>query len=77
MDGYETMQRIRADERLRRLPIIALTARAGHEDREQCIAAGATDYLAKPVEPVVLRDMLAAYLSATEEKSYGTTDARP
>ncbi len=62
MDGYETMQVIRADPTFRRLPIVALTAKAMKGDREKCLEAGASDYLAKPVNTEQLLSALRMWL---------------
>ena len=62
MDGYETMQVIRANPTFRRLPIIALTAKAMKGDREKCLEAGASDYLAKPVNTEQLLSALRIWL---------------
>jgi CheY-like chemotaxis protein len=62
MDGYQTMQVIRANPGFRRLPIIALTAKAMKGDREKCLDAGASDYLAKPVNTEQLLSALRMWL---------------
>jgi CheY-like chemotaxis protein/signal transduction histidine kinase/HAMP domain-containing protein len=62
MDGYETMQVIRQNASFRRLPIIALTAKAMKGDREKCLEAGASEYLAKPVNTEQLLSALRIWL---------------
>ena len=63
MDGYETMRRHpRACRGSAHLPIIALTAKAMKGDREKCIEAGASDYIAKPVDTEQLLSLLRVWL---------------
>jgi len=62
MDGYQTISRIREEPDYRRLPIIALTAKAMKGDREKCLEAGASDYLAKPVNTEQLLSALRMWL---------------
>ena len=62
MDGYETMKRIRKQKKFQKLPIIALTAKAMKKDQERCIAAGASDYLPKPVDMQRLFSMMRVWL---------------
>ncbi|MGH9415450.1 MAG: response regulator, partial [Terriglobales bacterium] len=62
MDGYETMRRIRQQAQWRRLPIVALTAKAMKGDREKCLDAGASEYLAKPVNTEQLLATLRTWL---------------
>ncbi|MGA2943796.1 MAG: response regulator, partial [Xanthobacteraceae bacterium] len=62
MDGYQTIGKIRENKAYRRLPIIALTAKAMKGDREKCLDAGASDYLAKPVNTEQLLSALRMWL---------------
>jgi len=62
MDGYKTIQTIRQNPAFRRLPIVALTAKAMKGDREKCLEAGASDYLAKPVNTEQLLSTLRLWL---------------
>ncbi len=62
MDGYDAMRAIRKEQKYKKLPIIALTAKAMKGDRSKCIEAGASDYLAKPVNPDKLISMLRVWL---------------
>ncbi len=62
MDGYETAKQIRKDNRWRKLPVIAVTAKAMTGDREKCITAGASDYITKPVDVDQLLSLLRVWL---------------
>ncbi|MBX9897873.1 MAG: HAMP domain-containing protein [Qipengyuania sp.] len=65
MDGYETIRRIRAKPRIADIPLVAVTAKAMKGDRQKCLDAGATDYIAKPVDI----DVLLALLRVTVERA--------
>ncbi|MDF3029781.1 MAG: sensor histidine kinase/respose regulator [Moraxellaceae bacterium] len=62
MDGYEAMKRIRAQERFKKLPMLALTAKAMRDDRAKCIEAGANDYISKPVDTEKLQSLMRVWL---------------
>ena len=62
MDGYETMREIRKAPEFRTLPILALTAKAMKGDREKCLDAGASDYIAKPVNTDQLLSLMRVWL---------------
>ncbi len=63
MDGYQAMQAIRQFDQFNSLPIVALTAKAMHGDRDKCLEAGASDYIAKPVDTEQLLSLLRVWLS--------------
>ncbi|HVG01935.1 MAG TPA: response regulator, partial [Nitrospira sp.] len=71
MDGYETMRQIRQNPQHRLLPILALTAKAMKGDRERCLQAGASDYIAKPVNTDELLALLRIWLFG-RKKAMGT-----
>ena len=69
MDGLEVVGRIKADEALREIPVIALTASAMRGDRERFLAAGCDDYLSKPVQAMELINMVGAYYPSNGKHS--------
>jgi CheY-like chemotaxis protein len=64
MDGYETIRAIRANKRTASIPILALTGKVVPGERERCLAAGANDYVPKPVHTVELLAAIAPWLPA-------------
>jgi len=63
MDGFKVMRTLRADPQFADLPIIALTAKAMKADRDQCIEAGASDYISKPINTAQLVSLLRVWLT--------------
>jgi HAMP domain-containing protein/CheY-like chemotaxis protein/GAF domain-containing protein len=77
MDGYETMRRIRQNPKNRLLPILALTAKAMKGDREKCLEAGASDYIAKPVNTEELLALLRIWLFGKQRSPNIIYELRP
>ena len=66
MDGFTATREIRKNPRWQKLPVIAITAKAMKEDQEKCLAAGANDYLAKPIELERLFSLLRVWMPKVE-----------
>ncbi|MES2042262.1 MAG: HAMP domain-containing protein [Pseudomonadota bacterium] len=75
MDGYETMQQIREDESLNNIPLISVTAKAMKGDRQKCLDAGASDYIAKPVDIDLLLALLRVWIARAREGSVAGASA--
>jgi CheY-like chemotaxis protein len=69
MDGYETMQQIRANPQLADVPLVAVTAKAMKGDRQKCLDAGASDYIAKPVDIELLLALLRVWIGRSRERT--------
>ena len=68
MDGYETMQRIRSTPSIANVPLVAVTAKAMKGDRQKCLDAGASDYIAKPVDIDLLLALLRVWVGKTRNR---------
>ena len=68
MDGYQATAKLRADARLAALPIIAMTAHATVEERQQCLAAGMNDHVAKPIDPAALFEAVARFYTPIKDR---------
>jgi len=68
MDGYEATRKIREQQQFEKLPVIALTAKALREDRDLCIAAGASDYMTKPIDYDQLFSLIRVWLSTMSQE---------
>jgi CheY-like chemotaxis protein len=74
MDGYETTQKIRREHKNSALPIIAVTAKAMKGDRQKCLDAGASDYIAKPVDLDLLLALLRVWIGRSRQNAVATEE---
>ncbi len=77
MDGYEATRQIRADDRYQELPVIAMTAHAMADEREQCLAAGMNEHVPKPIDPAHLYNVLSRWLKPATDQSPPHLASRP
>jgi CheY-like chemotaxis protein/HPt (histidine-containing phosphotransfer) domain-containing protein len=68
MDGLEATRRIRSNPALRAIPIVAMTANAGEEDRQSCLEAGMDDFVSKPFQPLPLSEKLARLIAGSRAR---------
>jgi len=73
MDGYETMQQIRAHRAIAHVPLVAVTAKAMKGDRQKCLDAGASDYIAKPVDVELMLALLRVWIARSRGEHAGPT----
>ena len=69
MDGFETTRRIRADPALARVPVVAMTANAGEDDRQRCLEAGMDGFESKPINPARICTNLARWLATVRARA--------
>jgi len=62
MDGYETIARLKKDDRLKNIPVIFLTGNSDAETQKKCLGAGAVDFITKPAEPDALHNRIKQYI---------------
>jgi CheY-like chemotaxis protein len=67
MDGYDTLKALEENGMLKKIPVIAVTARAMNGDREKCIAAGASDYISKPVDLKVCIEKMMQWINLNRD----------
>lgn len=69
MDGFEATRRIRADPALARVPVVAMTANAGEDDRQRCLEAGMDGFESKPINPARICTNLARWLATVRARA--------
>jgi CheY-like chemotaxis protein len=77
MDGYETMKQIRQRPELADIPLIAVTAKAMKGDRQKCLDAGASDYIAKPVDIELLLALVRVWVARAREATVASAQPQP
>jgi CheY-like chemotaxis protein len=77
MDGYETMRRIRANPAIAGIPLVSVTAKAMKGDRQKCLDAGASDYIAKPVDTDLLLALLRVWIGRSRTAAGRTGPSAP